>query len=163
MAKILSILQLIFVVLVILPGLQSAKKEIKCYLCSGECSWPSPQIKCNTDFPNGTTTLEAASMISKMDAGNNKEQKQVSIINQPRQALPDDTEFICFKYVNKVAGSKDLVIKGCATKSSMLGCGTLVNECNVCDSNFCNAAGSMKFMLTMLIVPLVGFMFSRAY
>ncbi|XP_066599707.1 uncharacterized protein [Prorops nasuta] len=162
MAKILPIFHFVFLGLMILPGLESAKSQIKCHLCAVQCTSPTKEIWCNGTYTTGHVII-ADTPKSTLDSGNEGNGDRNSIINLSRQAATQDTEYVCYKYITKDANNQDVVTKGCADESSVQQtCSHLdPSLCHVCKTDMCNAAGSIKITLAMIFVPVTILIFSR--
>ncbi|XP_066599705.1 uncharacterized protein [Prorops nasuta] len=163
MAKIPSILQILFVVLVISPGLKSEKNQITCYFCDGECDSPPHKTMCDEKHPVGIPAIGDDIQLM-LNAGNHKNETHNSIINQFKlEPFSRRSELLCFKLKGEDDSGNKVFGKGCSTRINIdIVCATFnTEECLKCGTDLCNAAGSIKSALTMILVPIVILIFTR--
>ncbi|XP_066599574.1 uncharacterized protein [Prorops nasuta] len=182
MARILPFFQLTFVVLVLLLGLKSSETtEIKCNWCKEGKVSPAEQILCNVSFPLGVPLINGTAQKMQITDAENEIVDEEEVYKEEMAALditglsafkeylpkpkPKPTDFLCFKAVyNSTHTKNEAIAKGCARRDFAYElCKTKnATECFFCDTNLCNAAGSIKFSLVMILVPIVACIFTKS-
>ncbi|XP_066599704.1 uncharacterized protein [Prorops nasuta] len=168
MARILPFSQLIFAVLVILPGLKSSEiKGIKCYWQIDGYALPAEHQWCNRTFEVGVPLKSGIIQTLTYTEQNTIGNALIKMMGEINMRAEEDLDYklVCYKMaVIDKSTKKDAVLKGCLPKRTLDQLCNRVNakECLTCDTNLCNAAGSIKFSLTMIILPILALILNKS-